>query len=347
MNNYNKIGIEENLLQIEELCPDLLNLFDIIYQISYSFLDAVGELLPEEPIEIEHHKMPIKNTIDLVREFLNIIDKKYLDIFDKSLNDGTFELFYEEDDLKERPNYPITTPVPYTSIYIPVKNTFEDGAVIVHEFFHYLNDSEDIIAVRDIFTEMISIYYELRYYQFLSTKGYVLNEYYNEIYDRINNSFDSANTLCFSSSALDIYDKTGNIDRKNIKFINEIRKTRKKNTRENRVLYKKDIGQIINFSRDNEFVDIIGEFREDLSYVLGTLLAFYSLNEPTLYDVKMKYINDNINNFSIEDVLNILDTKITDYPVWVEESAKNLKKALGVINEEDNMYSGSYRSRQN
>lgn len=47
----------------------------------------------------------------------------------------------------------------------------------------------------------------------------------------------------------------------------------------------------------------------------------------------------------IEELLKVLDTKITDYPIWIEEYVKNLEKALGEINEEDNLYSGSHRSR--
>lgn len=331
---HNKQGIEENLLQIEKLCPEVLEMFHIIYKISYLFLDTVSEILPEYKINVDYSKLPIKDSINLVREFLISIDKKYLEIFDKSLNDGTFEFFYEEDDLVERPNYPVATPVPNASIYIPVTNTIQDGAIIIHEFFHYLNDSEEFVAIRDIFTEMISIYFELRYYDFLVSNGYNRAGLYQEMYERIDNTFDSANTLCYSSSALDIYDNTGNIDRKNIKFISRIRR-----------LYKSDVREIIDFYNDDEFIDIIDEFVEDLSYVIGTLLAFFSLKEPTIYDVKLKYINDNINNLTIKDVLNVLDTKITDYPIWIEECINGLKKALGEIYEEDNMYSRTYRSR--
>lgn len=334
MKEYNKQGIELDLQEIEELCPELLNLFHYFYEISNEYLESVEDLLPEEHLEIEYSKMDIKESISFVKEFLSTIDKKYLDIFDKSLNDGTFELFLPEDDLVDRPDYPITTPMPQASINIPVSNTIEDGVIIIHEFFHYLNDSEDIIRVRDIFTEMISIYFELRYYQFLINKGYDDIALNNEIYDRIDNSFDSANTLCFSSSSLDIYNNTGNINRKNIRFIDKYRN-----------LYENHIKNINEFKDDDEFVDIINEFRENLSYVIGTLLAFFALREPKVYDVKIKYINDNINTMKIEELLKVLDTKITDYPIWIEECVKNLEKALGEINEEDNLYSGSHRSR--
>ena len=34
------------------------------------------------------------------------------------------------------------------------------------------NDSENFVGTREVYTEMISIYFELRYYQFLAQKGY-------------------------------------------------------------------------------------------------------------------------------------------------------------------------------
>ena len=69
-------------------------------------------------------------------------------------------MFLPEDDLVERPEEPITTPKPQSNINIPINYTIEDGAIIIHEFFHFLNETEEFSGIRDIFTEMISIYFE-------------------------------------------------------------------------------------------------------------------------------------------------------------------------------------------
>ena len=335
-----KQEIIEELLETNYFyCPEILNLYGFFGIMANEYLNATCEYLPEKEEdenreELVYEDMNIHETIGLVREFLKTIDIKYLNQFDKFLVDGTIELFLPEDDLIERPSDPIATPKPFPCIYIPVENTVADGGKIIHELFHVLNDTEDFVGVREIFTEMISIYYELRYYQFLKEKGYGDIHLYQEIYERIDASFDSANDLCYSNSVLDIYENTGDVTKKNIKFLDKYRN-----------LYKDNITDIINFINSEEFEEVISEYNDGVGYVLGTLLTFMALKEPKIYDLKMKCINENINYIKIEDVLNILDTKLSDYPIWIEECVVNLKEALGEIYEEDNLYSGTDRSR--
>lgn len=329
-----KEAIETELQVNEEICPEVLDLFPAFGYIADDYLNVMSELLLQEYDNLYYENMDIRITINLVREFLGTIDKKYLEIFEKSLNDGTFDLYLPEDDLIERPDEPITSPKPNASINIPVENTVQDGAVIIHEFFHYLNDDEELVGTREIFTEMISIYYELRYYKFLEQKGYSEIYFYNEVFERINSTYDSAYNLCTANSVLDIYHNTGKINKKNIKFLDKYRE-----------LYTENINTIIDFYKSEDFKEDIFRFREEVSYVIGTLLTFRSLSEPKLYDIKMQYINDNMNSLTIGEVLEILEVKLQDYPIWIDGCAQNLQKALGEIYGESNMYSGSYGSR--
>lgn len=329
----NKEAIELCLQENELVCPEVLDLFSILNKIAKSYLNATVHFFEDEK-EIHYPHMDIKESINLVREFLGSIDQKYLVIFNKSLNDGTFELFLPEDDLVERPEYPVTFPKPDVSINIPVQYNYDDGVSLVHEFFHFINDTEDLIGVRDIFTEMISIYYEIRYCQFLNKKGYNSLYLYNEIYDRIDNSLNSAYSVCYTSSVFDIYHNTGDITKENINFIDDYRN-----------LYNNNIDNIINFYNSDEFNKDIDSFREAISYTVGTLLTFFALKNTKIYDVKIKYLNNNINNLSIDDILTVLDTKFEEHPIWIEECVKNLKKALGEINEQNYSNSGTHRSR--
>lgn len=329
----NRENIENYLEQNELVCPEVLDLFSIFNKIAKDYLTSSVEFFETE-IELKYDRMDIKETIDLVSEYLESIDKKYLTLFHKYLNDGTFDLFLPEDDLYERSKSPVTLPKPEANISIPIQYNYDDGGAIVHEFFHYLNDTEDLVGVRDIFTEMISIYYEIRYYQFLNEKGYSNLCYYYEVYSRIDNSLDCAYNLCYNSAAFDIYHNTGDITKENIAFINKYRN-----------LYSKNVDNIINFYNSEEFEENIDFFRESISYTIGTLLTFFALKIPKVYDIKMKYINENINDLSINDVLNILDTKFEEYPIWIEDCVRNLMKALGEIDEQDYSNSRTNRSR--
>ena len=329
-----KESIEIELKIDDEIAPEILDLFGTLGHISNDYLHKISGLLKYDFEDPYYEEMDVRTTLNLAREFLYFVDQKYLEIFEKSLVDGTFDLHLPEDDLIERPLEPETSPKPNASICVPIKHTIEDGAVIIHEFFHYLNDDDDIVGSREIYTEMISIYFELRYYQFLIEKGYDDLYFYSEVFERISNTCDSAYNLYETNAILDIYYNTGDINNKNIKFLDKYRK-----------IYKGKIKRIIEFYKDEEFEEYIMYYKTEISYVLGTLLAFMALNQSKLYDIKIKYINDNINTLSIKDVLNILEVNIEEYPIWIDRCAKYLKKAIGVVYEESNMYSGAYGSR--
>ena len=329
----NRKNIEYYLEENELVCPEVLDLFSTLNEVARNYLIAVINFFKDE-IKLNYDEIDIKETINLVREFLGGIDQEYLNKFNKYLSDGTFDLFLPEDDLYKRSKCPVTFPKYDKNINIPVRYNYDDGGALIHEFFHYLNDTDELVGVRDIFTEMISIYYEIRFYQFLNKKGYNIINFYYEIYDRIYNSLDSAQNLCFTSSTFDIYNNIGDITEEDINFIDKYRN-----------LYTSNTNKIIKFYNSKEFKEIIDSFRESTSYTIGTLLTFFSLRNPKVYDIKMKYINENINELSIEQVLNKLDTKFEDYPIWIEECVRNLKKAFGEINEQNYSDSRTNRSR--
>ena len=327
-------AIEEELKLNEKICPEILDMHGILGHISNNYLVKIQALLDVDSNKMYYDEMNIKTSLNLVCEFLASIDLKYLEVFEKSLDDGTFDIHLLEDDLIERPEGPQASPKPNASISIPVEYTIEDGGTIVHEFFHYLNDDDNLVGTREIYTEMISIYFELRYYQFLIKKGYDSMCFYNGVFERIKNTCISADNLCDTNSILDIYENTGNINKSNIKFLDKYRH-----------LYKGNIRYIIELYKNKNLKDDIKYFRVDVGYLIGTLLTFMALSAPKLYDIKIKYINDNINILSIIDVLNILDVNIEQYPIWIDNCVKYLEKAIGVLNEENNMYNRPNRNR--
>lgn len=330
----NKTLIEEILLYYETYNSDLLGLFDAFSLISYDYLYEFYQIIPNDGFEFDYEKIDIRDSIKLVRDFLGSIDKKYLDIFDKSLNDGTFELFLPEDDFIERPDIPITYPKPEAIIYIPVQNDITDGSVIVHEFFHYLNDSDNLGVNRHIFTEMISIYFELRFCQYLVTKGISKDAFNKETCKRLENVLIASDVLCFTSSVLDIYYNAGEINKKNINFLNKFRE-----------IYEENKKGLINFYHDSDFYEEMSEFESDISYVIGSLIAFNALNEPDVSDIKMKYINDNINQMNMIDVFKTFETNLDEYPKWIDVCKENLKKAMSEVYEENYSNSRSNGSR--
>jgi len=333
MSKSDKI-IKKYLKKYDKKCPDLTMLYNYLAQIAIDYIEGVAEILPEETLKQKYEIMDIEKTLELVREFLESIDKNYLNIFKKCLSDGTFDLFLPEDDLIERPGYPITFPKPKANINVPICNNIKDGAVIIHEFFHFLNDDNKYHITTELFTEMISIYFELRYVIFLIEKGYDNVNLSKLLYERIDDSKEAANSLFGSSAVLDIYNKTGKVNYGNYKFINKYVDTYKGNH-----ILIRETKKIKNISQS------LDSFESDISYLFGTLISIMAIEEHKVYDLKMKYINDNINSFSIKDVLYNLDVKLEEYESWIGLCVDKLEKSLENIYGENYCDSRTYRSR--
>lgn len=332
----NKEALDELLQENDLVCSEILNLFSFFTEISVDYLNSIDDLLFNYEPEFEYEKVDICDTITLVREFLGNIDDKYLEKFDKALNDGTFELFLPDDDWVERPLEPITIDKPEAIIYVPINYNITDGTIIIHEFFHYLNDQEKQITIRDIFTEMISIYYELRFSQFLDNKGISTNGFNKNVCDRLYNTMLSAENVFFTGAVFDIYHNTGKISKKNINFIDKYRH-----------LYLPIKNYIVNFYSGEDFIEDMLSFRNNVSYVIGTLLSFYSLKEFKIGDIRMHYINDNMNEMNIKETLEYLNTDFDCYQDWIKDCFNSLKKAQGEVYGKSYCYSRANGGREN
>lgn len=319
----------------EDICPELINLFYPITLIAVDYIVAFSEILTENFEEFDYQKMDIYKTIKIVKEFLSRFGKEYVDKFDKAINDGTIDVFHINN-LNEENNR-FFEPIcfegeEHVEVNLPLDYTAQDGAIIIHEFFHLTNSDKDM-GTRDVFTELISVYMELRYFQFLNEKGYGLIPYYQELYERLNNVYKAAHNIAYSGSALDIYYNTGDINKDTIEFMNKYRK-----------IYKVNKNNIIRFSKQDNFGQAIYDFQYDVSYLLGGVIAVNLLKEAKVNDIKIKYLNENLDKLSINDVLNIFNVDVNNFTDLTDYCAYIIKALEGVIYE-DNCNSRSNRSR--
>lgn len=326
--NDNKVTLEYLLQENEFICEDIVKSFWLYVQIADDYLYRIYNILSEKEFMMDYDKMEISDTISLVREFLLDLSPKYLQIFDKLLVDGTFELFLSEDNLIERPSEPVAMGKPNAIIYIPINYNLSDGAIIIHEFFHYLNNLEKYRSIRDIFTEMISIYFELRFLQFLDNNGISDNSFSKGICKRAYYTISSAENLFYTSSIFDIYYNTGEISKKSIKFIDKYRH-----------LYSENMKNVFKFYISEDFSKNMNNFRDDMSYLIGTLLSFNALKEPKVSDIKMCYINDNMSDMNMGQVLDVLEISFDRYLDLIRDCQNILKKAKGELDEKGYSYS--------
>ncbi len=315
----------EYLNEIYELDHSFVDLFYPIAIIGLYSLYECDELLPDEFIPFEYEEMEIFETIKLVKEFLSEIDYNYLDKFNNALNDGTFDIFHIDNLNENRYQDPINIEQgEFKGINLPIYYKISDGASIVHEFFHYINNGKNSMS-KSVFTELISFYMELRYYLFLNKKGYSIKNYYKDIYEILVDIIkNSANSVCYTGIILDTYHNTGCINKENIKFIDK-----------NDEISNENIEDLIEFSESEDFLQDIYDFENFASYLLGGILAINLINEPILNDIKIKYINENFENLSINEIFDLLGFDINNPIPFIYNCRKIISKIEGVIYEDN------------
>lgn len=335
MNYAKKIIIRECIEDIESIYPQLLEDAYYYVEMSDSYMCCLEGLLDDSDGYQEY--MNPFTTIDLVEEFLLTIDESHLKKFKHALSDGTFNFFNEytcDDDTIYEPIC-IELDNNLVDINMPIDASIYDGGFIVHEFFHYTNVQEKEHGIRYILTEFISIYMELRYYQFLIKKGYNKSILYSEINSRLSDTFYCASEVCDGGSIIDIFFHTGDISEESIEFMKKYRPLY------NKYYIRDNLADYDNLDIDT-VETLVSLFYANVSYLIGTSLALPLLNEPEINDAKIIYLNENLENLELDQVFSMFNTHKNSYNDWISECKKML---VGDEFESSNSNSRSNRNR--
>lgn len=192
----------------------LLNLTKETYQ--------TPSIIKEDSTIMDYHQtIAASTTITLVREFLQTLKSNYLTTFDESLKDGTFGAVIAN---YEKPSIPLNcsgTQNNHPFYHVKFNQNISDGAIIIHEFFHYTNHKPKTTYVRAHFTEFISIFMENIYLDFLTSKGYDQKEIAKVRYNRYLEFGKDYRLLYDETMLLYAKDILGSINNQNYQFVKE------------------------------------------------------------------------------------------------------------------------------
>lgn len=234
------------------------------------------------------------------------INDKYLSIYDQLIEDGTLDFNYQMD------NSGCWCYTENQKILLDIERNFSyaDVVTLIHEFIHYTNrNSNKISNNRYLFTEFLSIYFEIYTQKYLIEKYNAPKESIG-IYRRLKDCQKCSNDINSISIPFFAYLKTGNLNSNSNEFTNEYFIHESKESFEKeclnilkyfekiekeyhfKILYEKE------FSEDelgNFFVNKSG-INKSYRYLLGTLLAYYAMN---YLDMKILIqLNDSINSYA-------------------------------------------------
>lgn len=318
MNNMEKVDYEKlssclnNIFILLEKEDSFLlrNIYNIS-RINYSYLDFIKKYNLSNVYK--ENNLTYNGVYLLAREIIANIDSNYLEEYDKLIKTGMLDFsynnkyygshFYHSSDID--------------LININRNFNYSDVITLVHEFIHYTNSKNKSIN-RHLLTEFLSIYFELYATNYLINKGISKEEIdYNE---RLRSTKGSCNFFCSYEVIILAYEKFGTIDENTIKYLNRyypniiitkdnfdrecnnLLKNYDKieNQYKQEILYEQEFNQM-------ELIDekIIPQF-DAYRYVLGTIIAYYSIKYCNMKDII--YLNNHINDYNMAntDVLDLL-----------------------------------------
>ena len=263
-------------------------------------------------------KLTFMDVYNIARDIIKDINPKYLDDYDKILDNGILNFEYENSNSFSSFTYDYDTH--QMSININRNFNYRDVIILIHEFFHYTNHSEDNTVNQKLLTEFISIYFETYAINYLRKIG-ISDEDINP-YDRLDDLSKNYELFKTYSRILTIFNDFGSIDEYCITKYCEKNKNADYYTIINQSIGLLFIMEVIEhyyydfnirgYSLENNLSEM---FKDNYKYIIGTIFSFYAIDNVDKESIVL--LNDSINtkevgNMDTFKLLNMIGINITD-----------------------------------
>lgn len=297
-------------------------------------------------IDLEHkfykNNLTFEDVFELARNEIEKINPNYLKEFDKLIDSGRLGLFKQKENIniKEVDDYEKISEIEnneeetrydsvcsYTEddyfIDLARKYNYNDVLMLIHEFIHSTNSSENMGEYRYILTEFFSIYFEMYAQRNLLESG--INSSELDIFDRIKDTGKISKEMNEYDLVFMSYNLFGNVKEDSYEDLKKYHiASSKKEEFESACfkLLKYFDYQKVKYNNENKEFNLY-DYRKCISslfssgyrYLFGTLFACYLLENGN--KDKVVWLNDHINdeeikNMNFIDVLKIIGIDLTD-----------------------------------
>lgn len=315
-------------------------------------------------IDLKHkfheNNLTFEDIFNIARNEIEKINPNYLKEFDKLIDSGRLGLFKQEENItiKESDDYEKLSEIEnnegetrndsicfYTEddyfIDLAREYNYNDVLILIHEFIHSTNASENIGEYRYILTEFFSIYFEMLSQKDLLENGINTSEL--DIFDRIKDTGMISKKIVKYDLAFMAYNLFGNVKEDSFEDLEKYHIV--SSTKEEfesvciNLLKYFDYQKIVYNNENKEFnlynyrKHISRMFSSGYRYLFGTLFACYLLENGN--KDKVVWLNDHINdeeikNMNFIDVLKIIGIDLTDENIDAKlvDSAQNYYENL-------------------
>ena len=256
-------------------------------------------------------------TLDLVTKFLSNLGEDYLEYFKESFNNGYFDFHNSFDEDEQN----IKNQCNNKNYSVKFTGTINDSTCVIHEFFHSLNSSNSKVA--PVFSEVISIYMENKFLDFLIENGYSRTDVAKSRILRYIDFWNCHNELSIESDFLNLKNHLGYLDENSYSFINEHSKELNFYN-----MKKEDFLMYLNYL--NKLMDN-KKFNPDYSfrYFIGTAYSSYLLMQDDSLDKVLalnEYMMQPMEYTDVETAFRILGIKQKDDTCFIKATNEYYQK---------------------
>lgn len=300
--------------KINELVKKFIVETELVDMNDFTFINRLIEIYERHyksfNVSEYKNKVSFKKNYQYSYDFLKSINPSYAEYLEMCKNSGVINVV---DDPKNEKQAYSTRENGKNIIYIPLSNTIEDSYALTHEVTHDMSISEDTSLARHIFCEMLSFVAEELQYNYLNNlkvKDCHINP--SIIMSAIKEKCDM---IKFEQHLISTYLVKFNLSVMDIAELNNI--------------FPIDfVVEMLKYLKANNDLSIDVEQR----YVIGYLFSCYIIDRINNNEKNIQEffeLNEIINDYEIEDVIDYLDLELKDGEVFdlTESSYEKLEKS--------------------
>lgn len=323
LNNYlNNIFLELN--EKDKIFVDNLRIITTFNIVINNYFNCCIEDIQKQ------NNLTFNDVFLLGREIIEKINPKYLIEYDNLIDSGYLDFKYENINDNSCCLYKKTNTETKKWIDISRKFNYRDVTVLIHEFFHYTQfGSEYTTYNHKFFTEFISIYFEKIAEKYLIEEKNISKDEISTNSRIIDFLHCNSNFYKYSVILL-AYENLGNINENTINDLNNLIGFKDSFFEKECIIFLNKLDKINNLNNEKDSIIKMTNFvRYDYKYIIGTVLAYYALENCKLEDIIK--LNDNINlkesaELSVVDILN--DIGISTNSNMINETLKIIENSI-------------------
>ena len=263
-------------------------------------------------------------SLDLVDKYLTEKLPMYKKDFNKAMASGTLNIVDPDDDeATDLKSYAGIDKQGHHVINVVLAHDANDPNTIIHEFLHDMNSKEKEKGSRRYISEAISIYFELDMNNFMLEQGVSREDISSLLMYRLNDCYHCCEDILVAFPFLYYFYNLGQIDEKSYQNMLDFKLSPRPSDEKNFNEMLSDFQKII--ERKPKY-DPLRTF----SYVIGTMVAFYGINQGEDFRQKMVELNDLANCGNVKNIFSHIGIDIYNENC-IKQIDAGLDKVINII----------------